>query len=291
MRLSVCIVHWNTTPDLVRCLDALAAHPSTRGAQEVIVVDNASDDGAIETLARSYPTVRCIANPVNEGYARATNQAIRAATGDLLLLLNPDARVTAGALDALREHLDRNPDCAVVAPRLVWPDGRTQDSVRPFPTPCALLTGTYRRYRFDYDRPGPAPQPMASCLLLRRAAYETVGPMDERFPLFFNDVDWSLRAQRAGLVTCYTPAATVIHDHGGTTGRVRSAALWESRRAWLRFWKKHYRNDPLRPLARILVILDAWRRTGRWGESLGRDGGETTPESLRRELERERRPA
>jgi GT2 family glycosyltransferase len=130
---------------------------------------------------------------------------------------------------------------------------------------------------------------MTSCFLLTRAAYEKVGPMDERFPLYFNDVDWCLRAQNKGISIWYTPDAVAIHGYGGTTKKVRKAAIWESHRALLRLWSKHYRETTPRVLyviMKALVTLGAWMRSGRWGKSLGKDGGETTPENLHRELER-----
>ena len=305
-RLSACIVNWNTRDDLRSCLRALADNPFTRGEQEVVVVDNASADDSARMVREEFPGVRLIANAANENYARGTNQALAAATGDLLLLLNPDARVTPGALDALAAFLEERPaEAGGVAPRLVHEDGSVQASVRGFPTPAAVLwdmTGLSRVFRnsrtfgawrhtfFDYGtRAAPAPQPMASCLLVPRRVFEAVGPMDERFPLYFNDVDWCLRAREAGFTLWYTADATVVHGYGGTTKRVRKAAVWESRRAMLRLYAKHYRGRTAAPLYRLataLITLDAWRRTGRWGESLGKDGGETTPESLHRELER-----
>lgn len=285
-RLSVCIVHWNTRDDLAACLDALQAYPHPDG-QEVVVVDNASRDGAAQMVRDLYPDVRLIANDANRCYAEGCNQAVDAASGDLLLLLNPDARVTEGALARLVDATDGG--TRLSAPRLVWPDGRTQLSVRGFPTPGATLCALcgldrlapacdrWKLRRFDYERPGTAPQPMASCWTIPRRAWDAVGPMDPRFPLYFNDVDWARRAADRGWTTAYVPDAVVVHDHGGTTRTVRTAALWESRKAFLRYWDKHHPRDPWRPLARMLVTLEAWARTGRWGRSLR---GETTPESL-----------
>lgn len=305
-RLSACIVNWNTRDDLRACLVSLRAYPFTQGEQEVIVVDNASADGSAAMARAEFPEARLIENARNENYARGTNQALAAATGDLLLLLNPDVEMTPGALDTLTAFLLSKPDAAAAAPRLIYPDGKTQAAVRGFPTPGALLWdisgmarvfpnsrtfGAYRQTFFDYEKPGPAPQPMASCFLLTRRALETVGPMDEtRFPLFFNDVDWCLRAREAGLGIYYTPDATVIHKGGASTGKVRKTAVWESHRALIRFYEKHYKNGTPRPMhafLRAAITLGAWARTGRWGESLGRNGGESTPESLHRELERE----
>ena len=208
---------------------------------------------------------------------------MNASTGEYVLLLNPDARVTSGALDALIGFQETHPDAGVVAPKLVWPDGRPQASVRNHPTPENVLTGRWTLPAKEASEPFRAAQPMASCLLIRRSAWEIVGPMDERFPLYFNDADWSLRAEKAGVETWLLPAATVIHDHGGTTGQVKQAALWESRRAWLRFNQKHFPPHPYRALLDLLVTLDAWRRTGRWFQSLGKNGGETTPEDWERQ--------
>ncbi|MFM7322866.1 MAG: glycosyltransferase family 2 protein [Armatimonadota bacterium] len=294
--LSVCIVHWNTPDDLADCLDALDRFPST-APMEVVVVDNASTPAPSPQLRSAHPAVRWIDNPTNRCYAEGCNQAADAARGTLLLLLNPDARVTAGALDRLIAATEGGTRMA--SARLVWPDGRPQDSVRGYPTPRAVLaemTGfarccrccdTWRMRGFDYDSPGVAPQPMASCWLIPRAAWEAVGPMDPRFPLYFNDVDWAWRARAAGWSTVHAPDAVVQHEHGGTTRRVRSAAVWESRKAFLRYWRKHHAGDPFLPLAACLVTVEAWARTGRWGRRLAE---ETTPETLAADFAATERP-
>ncbi len=269
-------------------------------------MDNASSDGAAGMVRELFPEALLIVNEANDLYARGVNQAAAAATGDLLLLLNPDARVGPGTLTMLVAFLHEHPDAAAVAPRLVHEDGTTQASVRGFPTPTALLGeflllsrllknsrkwAGWRMPWFDYDVSGEAPQPMASCFLIRRAAWDRVGAMDERFPLYFNDADWCLRAYNAGYRIYYTPDAVATHGYGGTTKRVRRAAVWESRRAMLRFLGKHYAVTVgvfILWLLQLFITLDAWARTGRWGQSLGKWGGETTPDDLRRELERER---
>ncbi|GAB4468062.1 MAG: glycosyltransferase family 2 protein [Armatimonadaceae bacterium] len=309
MLLSVCLVNWNTREALRACLRALVACPVSGGEMEVVVVDNGSTDGSPEMMREEFPNVRLIANSENRIYAEGTNQAMAAATGEYLLLLNPDVEVLPGALDALIEAQRRIPGCGAVAARLTDPDGTTQRSVRGFPDPLPVLydilllsrlfpqSRTFAAYRmtyFDYDVEQLAPQPMTSCLLITRNAYNAVGGMDTRFPLYFNDVDWCLRAREAGVGIWYTPKAVVLHEGGGTTKKVRKAAVWESHRALLRLYEKHYKGKTapwLYALLTLLVTLGAWARTGRWGEDLGRNGGETTPESLRRELEREGRPS
>jgi hypothetical protein len=313
--LSILIVHWNTCPDLRECLLSLQANPYTRGTQEIIVVDNGSTDNAANMVWQEFPQVALLGNAHNENYARATNQALKRATGDYLLLFNPDVKALPGSLDnlvAVLQELCADGKAGAVGAKLVYEDGRIQRSVRGFPTPANIFYdlvglsrlfprsrfGAYRLPVFHYDgEREPAPQPMASCFLLTRKAYERVGGMDERFPLYFNDVDWCKRASDVGVGIWYTSRAVFVHGWGKTTGRsprVAQVARWESHRALLRYWHlHHYRKQEqngysalLRALLTFLVTLRAWVVTGRWGKSLGKNGGETTPESLRCELER-----
>lgn len=304
MRLSALIVNWNTRDDLRDCLLSLVTNPFTLGTQEIVVVDNASQDGSVEMVRTEFPAVQILVNTTNDIYAAATNQALEAATGDFLVFLNPDAQVQKGALDALTREVMAHSKTGAVAGRLVHENGVTQSSIRGFPEPLPLLydilglarlvsgdsrLGAYRQRFFDYSKPGLAPQPMTSCLLISRACYQAVGGMDERFPLYFNDVDWCFRCWKAGFEIRYTPDAVVLHGGGGTTKKVRKAAVWESHRALLRFYAKHYKKHTpflLYGLITLLVKLGAWVRTGRWGQSLGKEGGETTPEQLRQDMKR-----
>ncbi|UCH33284.1 MAG: glycosyltransferase family 2 protein, partial [Armatimonadota bacterium] len=256
LALSICIVNWNTREHLRDCLASLANHPPSR-RHEIIVVDNASEDGSADMVAREFPDVRLIANERNEQYARANNQAIRASAGDMLLLLNPDVQVLAGAIDALLDFMDANPAAGACAPKLVHPDGRVQRSVRSFPTPGALLAdvlglaqlfprsetlGRYRLTHWDYDSVREVDQPMASALMLRRKALRQVGLFDEQFPLFFNDVDLCYRLRRAAWRTYFVPQAQAIHHVGASTAQARRAALRLSQEGLARFYRKHYRG-------------------------------------------------
>jgi N-acetylglucosaminyl-diphospho-decaprenol L-rhamnosyltransferase len=169
----------------------------------------------------------------------------------------------------LLERLEAHPRAALAAPRLVSADGSTQCSLRGWPTPVALMSawlrldalcphcpviGDYRRLALDYDRPHEGLQPMASAWLVRRDAWNEVGPFDPRFPLFFNDVDWCLRAKRLGWEIWYTPEATVEHRLGASTSQVKPRATWESHRALVAFYKKHYADQMGGPL---LVLVSS----------------------------------
>lgn len=270
MRLSVLIVNWNTREDLKRCLTSSAFRVSsleflvpgsepdselgTRNS-ELIVVDNASADASVEMLRQRFPDVTVLALDTNLGYVEGNNLAAEAASGDWLLFLNPDTVVPAETPDALIRFLEKHPRAALAAPRLVSPDGSTQSSVRGMPTPIAMFAAwlrldrlfprsqvltSYRLPGFDYEKTQPAPQPMASAWMVRREAWKDVGPFDPAFPLFFNDVDWCLRAHERGWEVWYVGDARVEHRGGASTSQVKPRATWESHRAMAAFYRMHY---------------------------------------------------
>ncbi len=210
--LSIVIVSWNTRELLDACLVSIRTIPD-EVTREVIVVDNASADGSAEMVARDHPQVTLIANDENRGYAAGNNQGTEVAEGEHVLLLNPDIVVLDGALDTLARFLQEHPRAGAVAPRLILPDGSVQASCRSFPTPDVVLYealglsrlfprsrrfGRYRMTWWDYDDERPVDQPMASAILVRGAALNEVGEMDEQFPIFFNDVDLCKRLRDAG---------------------------------------------------------------------------------------------
>jgi len=251
--LSVLIVNWNTRELLRACLDSLRRHPSTTEPMEVIVVDNASTDGSAEMVREAFPEVILVASPLNTGYAKGNNLAFDAAKGDHLLTLNPDTEVQPDTLDQALAALDRHPDAGAISVRLVGTDGKTQSSVRGFPTVLGILgdvlkirSGAFDGYRlanFDYEKEGPAPQPMGTFLLFRKEALMAVGdpkaPFDEGFPIFFNEVDLLERLAKAGWPAYYTAATQLLHYGGESTKQVRKAMIWESHRSLVRYFKKH----------------------------------------------------
>lgn len=255
--VSIVIVSWNTRDYLDACLVSIRDAPD-EVTREVIVVDNASDDDTAAMVAEAHPDVTLVANDTNLGYAAANNQGIELARGEHVLLLNPDIVVHAGALDTLVGFLQRVPEAGAVAPRLILPDGSVQPSCRSFPTPDVVLYealglsrlfprsrrfGRYRMTWWDYADERPVDQPMASAILLRGAALEAVGGMDERFPIFFNDVDLCRRLWDAGWEIWFTPRASMDHVGGASTRQVRRRMLTESHRSFVRFYQVHYRGN------------------------------------------------
>jgi cytidylate kinase len=254
--LSICIVNWNTRELLREGLQALLQFTPAE-EYEIIVVDNASPDGSAEMTAREFPQVKLFANQENLFYAKANNQALAAAQGDLLLLLNPDVQVKSGCLTRLADFLRAHPQTGAVAPRLVFPDGRPQASCRAFPTPGVLLPemlglsrifpscricGAYRLAGFEYAREQEVDQPMASALMLKREALAQIGGFDEAFPMFFNDVDLCLRLRQAGWKIHYQPEAVAAHHHGAATAQRKREMIVQSHDSLARFYRKHYQG-------------------------------------------------
>jgi len=265
MKLSVIIVTWNSAADIEACIDSI-----NFGSEfEVIVVDNASSDVTRDKLG-AYHHLKLVANGSNYGYAHANNQGIRLATGEYVLLLNPDTRIELGALDALGRYLDEHPAVGAVAPRLVSPDGATQFSIRSFPTASSLfweligfaylfpknpVFGRWKMKCFDYGRTAEVEQPMASCLMARKTVLDKLDGMDEQFPMFFNDVDLSKRMSDAGWKTAYLADARVVHRHGASTRQVRARMIRESHRSAFRYLRKHDRSGMFWLKAVVLLPL------------------------------------
>ncbi len=269
--LSIAIVNWNTRQMLLEALASIYVAPPAFPF-EVIVVDNASGDESAEAVAANYPQVVLIANQTNTGYAEGNNQAIKAAQGTYILLLNPDVLLPEGGLERAVAFMDSHLKAGALGVRQVHPDGKLQRSVRGFPTPLtvlwellglsrllpqSLLFGAYRMTWFDYAHVAEVDQPMGTFLLMRRAVVEQVGMLDEAFPIFFNEVDWCLRCKRAGWSIYFTPEVEIIHYGGASTTQVGAAMAWESRRGLLGFYAKHYSAPRYWPL-RGFIALASW---------------------------------
>lgn len=266
--LSVIIVNWNTRDLLRRCLSSLRAHPP-KSSFEVIVVDNASSDGSADMVAQEFPEVCLLRSQTNLGYAAGNNLAFSVACGEWLLTLNPDTELIDDSLDFAVRSLEERPAYGALGAKQILPDGTVQRSVRGFPTYLSLLGelgGPFRRlfnsYRlddFDYDKLQDAPQPMGTFLLLRRAALASIGdparPFDERFPIFFNEVDLLYRLQKAGWKCLYNPEVRILHVGGESTKQVRSSMIWESYRSLLRYMRKHHGRWWQLPAVGLLAAL------------------------------------
>jgi GT2 family glycosyltransferase len=240
--VSIIIVSYNARPDLERCLESLHAAPP-EAAHEIIVVDNGSTDGSL-AVARRWANVHVIEVRSNAGFARANNIGIRASSGDALLLLNSDTVVPARAVDRLLAELERDPDVAVVGPRLVDGNGHAELSFGRMISPLneirqkrlarggAVDALTRRRQHPDWVS--------GACLLVRRADAAAVGGLDERFFMYTEDVDFCAAIRARGRRVLFTPDVEVTHLRGRSAASAPAATQAAYRRSQVAFYEKHH---------------------------------------------------
>ena len=268
--LSIIVVNWNTR-ELLR--DCLASVPAGCGelSHEILVVDNASADGSAEMVRERFPTTRLIESGGNLGFARANNLALSEALGRHVLLLNPDTVCTPGALARLVAFLDATPGAGAVGPMLVDADGRPTLSWGEAPRPLHHLlslvdpqrrwlpAGLRDRAAARPPRPGAGATRVdyvvGACLMAPRAVWEEVGPLDERFFMYFEEVDWCRRAAAAGHATWLVPKARVAHLEGRSAARVSDFALAQFQKSYRLFVSKHHGAARV-PLFRVVQFLE-----------------------------------
>jgi N-acetylglucosaminyl-diphospho-decaprenol L-rhamnosyltransferase len=265
--LSIVIVSYNTRQLLKECLDSVyASLAESTLVSEVAVVDNASRDGSAAMVRKHFPQVRLIANEDNRGFAAANNQALRAigyGTGDMphppppqyVMLLNPDTIVGGSALTTLVHFMDENPRAGACGARLLHSDGSFQHSVFAFPTLFQVfldffpinyrltdsrLNGRYPRRLYQAGKPFPIDHPLGAALMVRRETIAQVGPLDEQFFIYCEEIDWCLRIKGAGWSIWCVPKAEIVHHVAQSTSQFQDemfVALWKSR---YQLFEKHY---------------------------------------------------
>ena len=250
---SAVIVTYNSAGALRSCLASILNNPDW----EIIVVDNASSDDPAQVVAE-FPLVRFLRNGTNRGFAAAANLGAKLASGDVIVLLNPDVIAEAGALDRLAAAVATEGGGAAGG-ALVDTGGRPQRGFqfRRFPTLGAMLAEVLlvnriwpgnpwnRRYRcFDFDdsRPQFVDQPAGACLAVRREAWESIGGFDESFyPVWFEDVDFCRRLANRGWKIAYCPEARFTHVGGHSVSKLPfrdKQAFWYANT--LRYFSKHH---------------------------------------------------
>jgi GT2 family glycosyltransferase len=264
-KMDVVVVSYRCEPMLRDCLESLRSH-SSDGEITVHVVDNASQDGTAEMVAREFPEVRLTASERNLGFGAANNVAIRSGSAPYVLCLNPDTRITDSALERLLEVMDRR-RVGIAGPRLELEDGSLDHAAkRSFPTPLSALghfTGVGRRrgsgvlaaYRAPEVDAGPVDAVNGACMLIRRKALEEAGSFDEGYWMYMEDLDLCYQFDKAGWVTWYEPSATVVHVKAGTTGSVRSPRLnYAFHYGMFRFYHKHYATQRARAVNALVYF-------------------------------------
>lgn len=280
------VVNFNSGDYLERCLASLR-EAAGEVRLDLVVVDNASADGSAGRAAARFPEVRLVRNEANRGFAAAANQGVRATDAPFVLLLNPDAEVTGGRLDALLKVARERPRAGVVGLLVRNPDGTIQPSARKVP---GLLEGLGHAFlgRLFPDNPFTRSYTMAgwdraserevewisgSAMLLRRDAFEEVGGFDEGYFMYVEDVDLCTRLRQAGWSVVFSPEVEVVHEVGVSARHMPRRMAREHSRSIYRYFDRHVARGPvglLRPLVRLalwLRTLVAARRPGRPGRA------------------------
>lgn len=225
-KVSVIIVSYNVAASLRRCLKSVLAtkHPGL----EILVIDNSSSDNSV-AVAKSFksPAVQVFTNSVNIGFPKAVNQGLARATGDYILLLNPDTSISADFFVKSVSFFDRYPTAAIMGPKLIDPDGQPQGSVFPEPS----IINYVREFwlgekgltsKFTPTAPGPVPVNSVSgaCMFIPRRTLERIGVFTEQIFMYYEDLDYCRRIRQAGLEIYFNPEVTVIHEHGQSSAQI-----------------------------------------------------------------------
>ena len=268
-RLAIIIVSYNARADLVRCIESLHAHRPHIDHQ-IVVVDNASSDGAADAVRAKWSDVNVVDAGGNLGFSRANNLGIRQTSSELVLLLNPDTVVEDDAIDTLVGRLESRPDVAVAGPRLVDGSGKAELSFGPMITPFAEAR---QKMLVRWNDQGVAPivkyvdsltrreqdvdWVSGACLLVRRADTEAVGLLDERYFMYVEDVDFCAAIRAKGRRVLFTPTAQVVHLRGRSAASSATATAATYQHSHIAFYEKHHPGW-------APVLRGYLRITGRW---------------------------
>jgi N-acetylglucosaminyl-diphospho-decaprenol L-rhamnosyltransferase len=258
--VSVITVTYNSKTHMQRCLpalrDAMGAVPF-----ELVVVDNASADGTPEEVLRLWPEARLVRNDGNRGFSAANNQGAAKSRGRFLLFLNPDTVPEPNSIAVLAEWLQEHDSIGLVGPRLIYPDGRLQHSLRNFPSPgnqffealflhraLPRMTDRLGEVITDSRAYGSARDVdwiSGAVMLARREAFDAVGGFDERYFLYSDELDLCRCMTSAKWGVAFVPSATVVHHHGDTT---RPELFRLQLRSRMLYFEKHATGSRLHSL-------------------------------------------
>jgi len=267
--LTIALVTWNSEDEIAECMNTLFhATAKIPGLKlETVVIDNNSTDRTVQVLESflrvTDQNIVFIKNDDNLGFTKACNQAIQASTGDYIFILNPDTEILDTAIADMMKYLDENENVGVVAPQLLDFHRQIQYSCRTFPSywdmfseilmfatifPRSEFFSRWKMRYFDHNSLREVDQPMGAALLLKRKVLEAVGGLDERFIMFYNDVDFCKRISDAGFKLVFFPDSKVKHMQGVSVFKDRTGMIKIWNLDCMRYFKKHNYNPFLYPL-------------------------------------------
>ncbi len=239
MNLSIIIVNYNTKELTKQCIESIIK-TAVDFSYEIILIDNASNDGSLPMLQNEFPQIKFIRNRKNIGFAKANNQGIKVSHGDFILLLNSDTIVLEGCLRKTLDFFCDYPKAEIVGCQVLNNDGSMQYSCSHFPnilTEIILFTKNILKYFWDpvtyyrymhYLKPDKirSVDAVSGCFLCaKRETFNKIGLLDEHFFMYYEDTEFCLRAKKNGIYTFYFPEAKIIHLHGKSNDKLSYATL------------------------------------------------------------------
>jgi GT2 family glycosyltransferase len=303
--LSILIVNWNTRDRTLACINSIRRFAPGPEVQ-VIVIDNASEDGSVEAFRGADADVEIIENRENAGFGRANNAGLQRARGDVVLFLNSDTEITATTIPDLLGEFEAHPGVAAFGCRILGYDGRPQHSVRGFPTLGAylcsdtllgalgLFRASYERYRrkqFDFEKWQPIEVAMGAALAVRREVVQEMEGFDPRFFMYFEEADLCRRIHDAGYRLAYSPVPVVYHVGGASSSRSKARMMLVIRQSMFKYFRKHEPAWKVRIFSMVFKPLFLVHMLGTWLKQVLRSwlarlrpGGRERREKYRRRI-------
>lgn len=276
MKLSIVVICWNDRKVIMDCLRSIFAETGSIEF-EVIVSDNGSTDGAPDEIRREFPSVRIVENGANLGFAKGNNAGIRVATGEFVLILNPDTIILDRALEKLLAYAEQHSEAGAFGCRVLNPDGSYQNPARPLPSFSGswlaalnvrwlakvvpgLETDVYSGWEGRSERE--VGFQSGCCVLVRGALLQKLGGFDERFFYHYEETDLCLRVWKSGAPILFFPGAEITHLGGQSVGRFPIRFRLETNRSLYRYFFKHYGLNGVRRIRRVTLVSLWLRRLG-----------------------------
>jgi GT2 family glycosyltransferase len=246
-RLSVIIVTYDSADTIGTCLESFGKWLDADGEVEIVVVDNSSADGTVSIVNNKYPSINIIRNSANLGFASAVNIGVAASKSHYLLLLNPDTELEYNFFDELLPFLEQLQKPAIVGCRLLNMNGSVQNSTWKVPNLRTLICETFLPYSISLplvtEHPNgtcQVPTVTGAAMAFDRAVFSELGGFDEKFFMYLEDLDFCIRAKKAGYLNYYFEPAAAKHVGGKSSSKSLDDFFANYYSSKLHYFRKHY---------------------------------------------------
>ena len=254
--LSIIIVTFNSQDCIDNCISSISKNYKKN--YEIIIIDNNSSDNTIEIIKKNINSnIKFIQNKRNYGFTKAVNQGFKICRGEYILNLNPDVEILDKSIEILIEKMNTNNSIGIISPQLVFPDGKIQFTCRRFPTywnifteliflnqfrPKSKLLNGWKMGDFNHKTEMSVDQTAGAAFIIKKKLFDKLSGLDERFPMFFSDVDLCKRVKNLNLEIFYTTKSKMIHIGGNSIFKYRIRSIITSSVSMIKFFFKHYNS-------------------------------------------------